>query len=435
MTSAETLDLNWIRATRLDRTDKGLPPSCVGLRQDEIGRQGWNVLRQDLPLPVAVLKASALDANRAWMRAFLAQTGARLAPHGKTTMCPEIFAMQLADGAFAITCATASQLEVYRAAGVKRILFANQLIGRANLHMALAHLREPDVHIDFIADSVEGATALAAAARELGLKRDISVLIELGHSGARTGARGAKAAIELARRVADIPGLRIGGVECYEAVVDAPDTAAKEALIAALLDELVEVAKAASALSPGADPFILTAGGSDFFDIVVERLQRAKLARPTVIVLRGGCYVTHDSIHYTKAFARLGERSPLARALPGALTPALEVWAAVQSRPEPQLAFCTVGKRDISFDFDPPKPILRFLPGRDAAPRPVPADWRTRRLNDQHLHLEGRDLDDLAIGELVAFGVSHPCTTLDKWRVLPVVADDYTVVDAFRTFF
>lgn len=435
MPQCENLDLAWIRAMPLDRTVKGLPPSCEGLRQDEAGRQGWNVLRQDLPLPVAVLKKSALDGNRTWMRAFTELTGARLAPHGKTTMCPEIFALQLADGAYAITCATANQLEVYRAAGVKRILFANQLVGRTNLNMALSHLREPDVEIDFIVDSVAGARLLADAARDIGLQREVSVLIELGFAGARTGARGADAAIELGSEVAKIQGLRIGGVECYEAVLDAPEPAAKEALIVAFLDELVQVAEAVSAVSPGPEPFVLTAGGSDYFDIVVERLGRAKLARPAMIVLRGGCYVTHDSIHYTKAFARLAERWPKARELPGALTPALEVWSAVQSRPEPGLAFCTVGKRDISYDFDPPKPIKRFRPGRDTAPAPVPGDWRTRRLNDQHLHLEGRDLGDLAVGDLVAFGVSHPCTTLDKWRVLPVVDDDYTVVDAFRTFF
>jgi len=58
-----------------------------------------------------------------------------------------------------------------------------------------------------------------------------------------------------------------------------------------------------------------------------------------------------------------------------------------------------------------------------------------RRLDDQHAYLAVPDGGGLSPGDLVGFGISHPCTTLDKWRVIPVVDDDYQVIDAVHTFF
>ncbi len=44
-------------------------------------------------------------------------------------MAPELFRRQLEAGAWAITAATVHHVQVYRRAGVQRILFANQLTG------------------------------------------------------------------------------------------------------------------------------------------------------------------------------------------------------------------------------------------------------------------------------------------------------------------
>ena len=43
--------------------------------------------------------------------------------------------------------------------------------------------------------------------------------------------------------------------------------------------------------------------------------------------------------------------------------------------------------------------------------------------------------EDVRVGDLSGCGISHPCTTFDKWRWLPTVADDYGVIGAIRTFF
>ena len=43
--------------------------------------------------------------------------------------------------------------------------------------------------------------------------------------------------------------------------------------------------------------------------------------------------------------------------------------------------------------------------------------------------------DDLLVGDMIAFDISHPCLTFDKWRTLPIVNAEYRVVDVIRTFF
>ena len=56
-------------------------------------------------------------------------------------------------------------------------------------------------------------------------------------------------------------------------------------------------------------------------------------------------------------------------------------------------------------------------------------------MNDQHLYMDVPVSAPLTIGDMVAFGISHPCLTFDKWQVIPIVDDDCNVVSAIWTFF
>src|SRR5262245_32799435 len=123
------MNLDGLLDTELDDSLKGLPPGTRGLRLRDVGRQGWRLLDEDLPLPAAVLLQSALEHNDRWLREFLSGWQASLAPHGKTTMSPQLFAQQLAGGAWGITLATLQQVLVARRFGVPRIVLANQLVG------------------------------------------------------------------------------------------------------------------------------------------------------------------------------------------------------------------------------------------------------------------------------------------------------------------
>jgi D-serine dehydratase len=427
-----------IEATLLDHRVKGIPGGTPPFPLGEVGSRGWNVLREDLPLPLAVLRESAMEHNRRWMRRFLARSGAVLAPHGKTTMSPQLFRRQLEDGAWAITIATPHQLQVCREHGVRRVLMANQVVGRQAVRYLLDELAaDPELDFYGLVDSVEGAALLAGAAREAAVGRPVQLLLEGGYAGGRAGCRDLECALRVARAVREsAPWLELRGVEGFEGLMSGSSPGEVREEVSRFLDFLVEITarcEEEGLFAPG--ELILTAGGSAFYDLVVERFARAGLHREVRVVTRSGCYLTHDSQMYRDAFRELLERSPEARELGEGLRPALEVWAYVQSRPEPGRAILTMGKRDCSHDGGLPVPLAWFRPAEHPAPRPLGPGHAVTHMNDQHAFLELPGDSPLRVGDLVASGVSHPCTTFDKWQLLFVVNDGYDVVSAIRTFF
>jgi len=410
--------------------EKGFPAIAS---RDQIPARGWNVLREDLPTPVAILKQSALENNTRWLREFTSSLGVDLAPHGKTTMSPELFARQIGSGCWGLTCATAHHLEVYRAVGVRRVLFANQVIGRANVQSVLAHLSDEAFELYVLVDSIEGATALAEGAAALGLRRPVAVLVEIAAQGQRTGVRSVEQGMALARFVSAQPRLALRGVETFEGLYGHAPPEQGLAGVEALLRSCAVLAEAIDAAGLfAAGEVLLSAGGSDFFDVAALRLRAARLSRPMRVVVRTGCTITLDHMHCQAAFERIRQRDANARLPEGSLQPALEVWGHIQSAPEPGRLICNVGKRDVSYDWKLPTPILWSSESRV---KEMPPGHATSALNDQHLYLDSPLDTPLRVGDMVGFGVSHPCTTFDKWRVLAIVDDDYDVVDTVTTAF
>lgn len=421
----------------LDGRTKGFPAAAGLLRLGQVGSMGWNVLAEDLPLPLAVLKETALRHNSAWMRAFQELTGVVLAPHGKTSMSPQLFRRQLDDGAWGITVATVQQLRVCRAYGVTRVLMANQLVGRQAITYVLDELaRNPTFVFYALADSLAAVDALAAAAAVRRPGRSLDLLVECGFTGGRAGCRSLAAALAVARRIkAAEPYLRLAGVEGYEGSVPGPTPDQQERRIAEFVGFVGEVAECCADEGLfGADPVILSAGGSAYFDMVTS-LPRQLGPRATQVVIRSGCYLTHDSDAYARAAVRMRERTPAIASLGEGLRDALEVWSYVQSTPEAGLAILTMGKRDVSHDLHLPYARVALRPGRDARPRQLPPGCEVTALNDQHAYLRTTEGADLAVGDMIGCAISHPCTTFDKWRFLPIVDDDYDVVDAVATYF
>jgi D-serine dehydratase len=432
------LNLAPILAETLDAATKGYPPSGPALPISAIGAQRWRLLAGDLPLPQAVIRDSALAHNHAWMRDFTASTGVLLAPHGKTTMAPQIFAQQLAAGAWGITVANVQQLGICVRFGVRRVIMANQLLGAAEvgevIRLVGAH---PELEFHFLIDSLAQLASIENLAASQRLSRKLTALVELGVPGGRTGSRTYDEALAVARGVAASRIVALSGLECYEGLQVTGDSARDEMTVAELMRRVKDVALACDreGLFAGAT-IILTAGGSAAFDIVARDLPM-QLSKPVLTILRSGCYVTHDSGFYNRMLEGVKARSGAAwQARPG-LQAALEVWSQVQSCPEPGLAILTMGKRDASFDLEMPIVSKRYRPGADAAPQPVPASWKIANMNDQHAYLRFPVDGDAApaVGDLVGCGISHPCTTFDKWRALFTVDDEYRVTGAIRTFF
>lgn len=414
---------------------KGFPAGATPLARAEIAAQGWQLLHGDLALPLAVLKHSALRHNLHWMRDFCAQRGLHLAPHGKTSMSPELWQWQLDAGAWGISFATVFQAAVGARHGVPRLLIANQVVQRAELDaLALLHTERPALRSMFLVDSTGQVDAIEAWAADRAFQGRFEVLLELGMDGQRTGCRTAQDARRTAARIAASPVLRLAGIECYEGTTAHGDHAKDRATVQGLMDRVEATAREAIAQGWFAhDEVVLSAGGSAIFDLVAERLT-PDLGRPVRGVLRSGCYLTHDHQRYRRYLCCVAERLNLQ----ATLQPALEVLACVQSQPEPGLALLGMGKRDVGHDLDLPQPEWR-ADGAGGAPQPVPVHWRITALNDQHAYLrfdaDAPQAEWPQLGETVASGISHPCTTLDKWRWLPVVDDGYRVVDAVTTWF
>lgn len=419
---------NNLQSRLLSRYGKGLgdltSDPCIGQIQD----CKWNILQEDVSLPVAVLRNERIEHNLKWMSEFINEYNVKLAPHGKTTMSPALFQRQLAEGAWGITLATAPQVQAAYYFGVRRVILANQLVGRANMKI-IARLQQ-DLNFDFycIVDSVDNINQLGKFFSES--NQTLKVLIELGVAGGRTGARNDEAQTSLLNAIAQWPqSLALAGIEVYEGVLK------EEASIRAFLQRASQqLKKLQHQKCFSTEKIILTGAGSAWFDLVAEEWSDLADDPSLDIILRPGCYLTHDVGAYKTSAARIGINNPIARKMQTSLLPALQVWAYVQSLPEPGVAILGLGKRDAAFDSGFPTPASHYRPG-GASPAAAPIDWQLTAMMDQHAFMRVPDDADIAVGDMLALDISHPCLTFDKWRQLLIVDEALNVIDAVETFF
>jgi len=392
--------------------------------------------------PLLTLDDATLDHNVGVVARVCAERGVEHAPHVKTTMSRALHARQAAAGAWGATVATPAQLRTVRDWGVPRVLLANELLDPheiAWLRDDLARVAAgAEDEVWLCVDSTHGVDLLVRglAGADDATRARVGVLVELGVPGGRTGVRSTAAALDLARAVR-AAGLRLLGVTGYEGSVAGGTSDDELAAVAAWCDDLRDLgtAFAREGLAGVDEPLVLSAGGSSFLDVVLAALP-GPVPGPdgrevaTRVVVRSGAYVTHDHGFY-------GRTDPWSR-IPGAepLRGAATVWGQVLSVPEPGLAICGVGRRDVSFDIDLPVALWLRSQSDDGwlAPREL-AGTRVTALNDQHLYLAlaageattGPATAQVRPGDVVGFGISHPCTTFDRWRVAAVVRGEEVV--------
>jgi len=426
--------LETAREERIDWRFKGLPSSLQGMTIRAAADARPDLFTDGFLGPYLALDDAALEHNLTTMAEWAAANGLVLAPHGKTTMCPELFARQIDHGAWGVTAANASQLRVYRAFGVSRVLLANQLVDPAGLRWLAAELdADPSFEFSCWVDSVQGVRLMTRVLGECGADRPVDVLVELGGDGGRTGARDAGTAVAVARAAHASPFLRLAGTGGYEGALAHDRSEGARQVVTGYLRSLREltISLAAQGLFDEIDRVLVTAGGSAYFDQIAAELTSGwPDGLPVVPVLRSGAYLTHDDGFY-QDISPLGA-NPRIEGVP-ALRPALRVWAQVTSRPTAELALLTMGKRDASFDEGLPKPRWHRRPG---SPPTALAEHTITALNDQHAFLALPAGSPVEVGDWVGVGLSHPCTVFDKWPLIPVVdGDGSTVIDFVRTYF
>ncbi|HEY1622721.1 MAG TPA: alanine racemase [Streptosporangiaceae bacterium] len=412
---------------RIDWRFKGLPLAAEGHTIREAAALGLNLFDDGFLGPVLTLDEAALEHNITTMAKWCADRGVELAPHAKTTMAPQLWARQLAAGGWGLTAASAAQLRVYRAFGVSKVILANQVTDVPALRwIDRERAGDPALQLASFVDSPQVVAQMEAALREAGA-RPADVIVELGRTAGRAGARSVAEAVEVARAVAASPLLRLVGVGGYEGVLvndPSPHSLAVISDFLARMRELTVLLHDRNLFET--DDIIVTAGGSCFFDLAAQAFAGPWPGMSVTTVLRSGCYVTHDDGFYRWM-------SPFSRgeAEHGSLRPALRLWARVTSRPEPGLALLTAGKRDLSFDAWPPEPQL--VRGADGTVQPL-RDCVVKQVNDQHAFVTLPPGQDMTVGDWAGLGLSYPCTAFDKWQLIPVLRGEQ-VVDFVRTYF
>lgn len=411
---------------------KGFPLRGGFATVDDVRAARPALLAGGFTTPIATLRSSALQHNLERMAEFCATSGVRLAPHGKTTMAPQLFEQQLRHGAWGISVATPWQARVCCAFGVPRVLLANEIVDPAALSWVAGELADPErVLLSYVDDPVQ-VRCNDEVLHAHGAQRPLDVLVELGYPGGRTGCRTPAAVDAVVRAIEVSEHHRLVGVAGYEGLLGHAATPQVLTAVRSFLADLRATAERLEVAGAFAgDTVILSAGGSAFFDVVVEELSGAlPTGRAVELILRSGGYVSHDDGLYADVspFTRRGDL-PVSGA---SLEAAVQVWSRVLSRPEPELALLDVGKRDVPVDAG--MPVVNRVLGA-AGPHDAVAGWRVVDTNDQHGYLALPAEAPLAPGDLVALGVSHPCTLFDKWRWIPVVDEQGLVIDVVRTFF
>jgi D-serine dehydratase len=430
-----------LREKRITATDKGFGRLAWSspVTAASLARSRPSLFGGDFVLPLMVLRESALAGNIASMAGYCAAAGVLLAPHAKTTMAPQLIARQLEAGAWAVTAASVVQVQSFRSFGIPRILIANEVTDRAAIAWLAAELAaDPGFECYCFVDSLPGVALLDDALRAGGLGGSaapagmrLNVLVELGQPGGRAGCRSVDEAVTVAQAAASAPALRLAGAAGYDGGIGHDDSEATLAAVAGYCRDLRRLGDRIAALPGGQDGYLLSAGGSGYFDVVVRELTAPGDGGPApTVVLRSGAYISFDHGYYERFAPGTRPDRPGPR-----LRPAFELWAAVLSRPEPGLAIVGAGRHHVAFDADMPVPLWTRPGGVAQADAARAAGMRVSSVDDQHAYLRLPADSALAPGDLVGMGISHPCTTFDKWRVIPVVADDYHVIDAIHTFF
>jgi D-serine dehydratase len=398
----------------IDDTYKNFPISSQNRSIKAFVKSKPNIFRSEFQFPIMVLKESALKNNIEVMTKYCKSVGAELAPHVKTTMSPQIAQMQIDAGAWALTIANFWQAEIFRKFGFKRLIIANEVLDTVAIAKIAKLNKKNKAEVIFYVDSLAGLAIIKDATPSDG---KINLFIEIGTDNGRGGVRDLALVKSLAQAIKADSRLNLRGVTGFEgAVPTAARSAEGESAVHDFCKKIVAAGEVAYEFKSD-DLFIVSAGGSAYFEIVAEEL--GKFSKPRMLLLRSGGYVTHDHIYYEQAYPAKNTGHPL--------LPAIEVWSQVLSTPESGFGVLNLGKRDIGCDLHNPMPIAKYQG------KVVKFTGKIEKLNDQHGFM--RSSDQFEVADLIGLGISHPCTTFDKWQLIPLVNDNYDVVDCIHTFF
>jgi D-serine deaminase-like pyridoxal phosphate-dependent protein len=328
----------------------------------------------DLPTPAVLVDVDVLERNVARMAERARAAGVRLRPHAKTHKLLEVGRLQLAAGACGLALAKTSEAEVFAAAGFDDIFVAYPVVGEDKGRRLLALADR--IRLAVGVDSVEGARTLAAVFAAAGRKLDVRLKVDTGLH--RVGVLPERAP-EVARAIADLPGLRLVGVFTHAghaygepgpdgvAAVGHHEGGTLAAVAGALRREGLEIQEVSVGSTPTARHAMTVAG---------------------VTECRPGNYVYHDASQVSLGTCALEDC-------------AMTVLATVVSAPAPDRAVLDAGSKTVSTDpLRPRAEGFGWVLGRRA---------RLSRLSEEHGVLAVEEGERFRVGERVRVLPNHAC--------------------------
>ena len=288
--------------------------------------------KQALDTPALLVDVAALDRNIARIADTTRAAGINWRPHTKGLKSPPLVDRLLAAGAIGVTCAKTSEAEVMAEAGVRDILIANQVVGEAKIARLLRvrSMADPIVAVD----SIENVEPLSSAAQAAGTT--LRVVIEVDTGMHRAGTLPGKQTVDLARRIARMDGVRFVGVMGWEGhtvrIADPDEKASRVAAAIALLTETADACRAA-----GLEVDVVSCGGTGTYWLAARQ--------PGVTEIQAGGGVLTDIVYREQYGVTDHEH-------------AATILATVTSRPTPTRIITDTGKKTMSSDAAPPRPIL-----------------------------------------------------------------------------
>jgi D-serine deaminase-like pyridoxal phosphate-dependent protein len=325
----------------------------------------------EVDTPALLLDADALDANLRTMAAYFAQRPCRLRPHFKSHKCTAIARLQMKAGAVGITCAKLGEAEVVADAGIRNILIANQVVGPLKIRRLIELCRRADPMV--AVDSPANVQMLSEAASAAGLS--IGVLVEVDVGMARCGVPPGQPALELARLVGSLPGLRFEGLQGYEGhCVDLRDESERVEKTRQSLKLLVESRR--SIERSGLRVNIVSGGGTGTYTITGDC--------EGVDEVQAGSYAAMDWWY--------GDIRP-------EFKQAMSILATVISRPHAELIIIDVGRKGVGAEWGPPR--VKALPGANVVSYG----------SEEHMKIDVPHDSAAQVGDRIEIIPSHGCTT------------------------
>ena len=340
---------------------------------------------KDVDTPALILDLDKCEANLSRLMAAVAGTQVQVRPHAKTHKCAELARRQIAAGAVGVCCQKLGEAEAMLAGNINDVLITNEIVGESKMQrMARVARTYAPARVGVCVDSVDIARQLAAICSAEQAVLDIYVEIDVGQN--RCGVSEPRAAVELARWLANSPAFHFRGLHAYSGLAQhrrgVPERrAAAEA--AAL-----RAAQARDAiLAAGLPCEVVTGGGTGTFPYDVRS--------GVFTEVQPGSYLFMD-VDYAKNEQDIHAPN---------FEVSLFVLATVMSLREDR-ATLDAGIKAFSTDLGPARPAF---PG-----------WRVRNVSDEHTVLMRSDnLTPIKLGDkaLLVPGHCDPTVNLHDWLV------------------